>query len=116
MIFASTDAKFGFPEITLATIPGAGGSQRLTKTVGKQKVRVRICVSLLLEAVNLLTDWPGDGDDINRAASNRRRHGASWAGSTSHSSGSGCPERGVEDRTDNPYAFSPRSQTCQAGR
>ena len=38
MIFASSDARFGFPEITLATMPGAGGTQRLTKTLGKHKV------------------------------------------------------------------------------
>ncbi|MRX71853.1 enoyl-CoA hydratase [Bacillus lacus] len=37
MLFAAETASFGFPEVQLGIMPGAGGTQRLTKLLGKTK-------------------------------------------------------------------------------
>lgn len=37
LLIAAGDTQFSFPEVTLGVMPGAGGTQRLTKLVGKTK-------------------------------------------------------------------------------
>ncbi len=37
LLYASEKAKLGFPEVTLAVIPGFGGTQRLSRRIGKMQ-------------------------------------------------------------------------------
>lgn len=71
-IIAADNAKFGQPEITLGVMPGMGGSQRLTRFVGKSKAMDMCLTGRMMDAAEaersgLVSRVVGVGDLMEEA-------------------------------------------------
>ncbi len=50
LVFAADTAKFALPEVKLAVIPGAGGTQRMPRAVGKAKAMDLVLTGRIMDA------------------------------------------------------------------
>jgi enoyl-CoA hydratase/carnithine racemase len=72
LIVAGESARFGQPEIKLGIMPGAGGTQRLTRAVGKFKAMKMLLTGQPISAaeafaMGLVSEVTGDGEVLDRA-------------------------------------------------
>src|ERR1700744_2738505 len=140
IIICSDTAKFGQPEITLGTIPGIGGTQRLTRAIGKSKA-MDLClpgrmmdaaeaersglVSRIVPADKLMDEALAAADKIpgmSRAAAAMAKEAINRAFETSLSDGLNVERNlfhstfALEDRAEGMAAFSEKRKPVNKNR
>ena len=91
-IVAADTAKFGQPEVKLGVIPGMGGSQRLTRAIGKSKAMDLVLTGRTIDAAEAeragLVARVVPAADLWRGARDRGRHRGEVA--SGRDRGEGC--------------------------
>ena len=106
LIVAGDDAQFGQPEINLGVMPGAGGTQRLTRAIGRARAMDLILTGRNLSAPRGRDRWAWSAGWSRPTRPCRRRW--TWPGPSRRSRRSRCwpPRR---------RSGSPRSCRCRPG-
>jgi len=74
IVVAAENARFGHPEITLGTLSGAGGTQRLARAIGRAKAMDLVLTGRLIDApeaekIGLISRVVPSGDAVDAALS-----------------------------------------------
>jgi len=77
-IVADASARFGQPELAVGIMPGAGGTQRLVRTVGKQVASLMLLTGEMITGerawqLGLVAEFAADGQALERATELARK-------------------------------------------
>ena len=100
LIYASEKAKFGLPEVNLGVIPGFGGTQRLTRLVGRARAKELIFTGDVIDAARAEGDRPGAGRRPAAEAPAARPGGAGAGGEEGPAGGADGAKEAIDRGAD----------------